>query len=61
MRVLHRTAAVVLLIAAVVVIAELVDAALSGDHLKILNFVLYVVGAALAIALAVFLAREPRR
>jgi hypothetical protein len=60
MRVLHRTAAVVAAIAAIAVIAELVHAATSGNGIKVLNFVLFAVGAALAIALALFLWRDPR-
>jgi hypothetical protein len=59
MRVLHRTAAVLLGLAATVVVAELVNAALSGDHLKVLNFILFAIGAALAFVLAMYLWRGP--
>jgi hypothetical protein len=61
MRLLHRTAAVVLGIAALVVIGLLINAALSGDHLEVVNFVLYAIGAGLAITLGLFLWREPGR
>lgn len=48
-------------IAAVVVVAELINAAFSGDQLKVLNFVAFAIAAVLAFALALFLWRGPRR
>jgi len=61
MRVVHRTAAVILLIAAILVIGELIHAAFSADHIKVVNFILFAIGACLAIALALFLWRSPKR
>jgi len=59
MRVLHRTAAALLGIGATVLVVWLIKAVASGDDIKVLNFVLYVFAAALALALAQFLWRDP--
>jgi bacteriorhodopsin len=61
MRVVHRTAAVVLLVVAIVVIAELIHAVLGDGHVLVVRFILFAIGACAAIALALFLWRSPKR
>jgi hypothetical protein len=55
MRVLHRTAAVVLGIAALVIVGLLVDAAVSGKDVNVRNFVLLAIAAVVAVLLGRFL------